>query len=108
LVSFLISGASSKERRFVQINFTYNPIDRQRFETYPLKAVSSAWEELKAGGGYVAALGENTDGKIEITKVYLGYFEAETSQNFLQPIFVFEGRDNFWGFVSAVAKEWVK
>lgn len=108
LLSFLISGSRVKEKRFVEINFVYHPVDRQRFETYPLKTVSTAWEELKGGLGYVAALGENTDGKIAITKIYLGYFEVETAQDFLQPIFVFEGRNNFFGYVPAVTKEWIK
>ncbi len=108
LVSFLISGVKGKEKRFIEVNFTYHPVDRQLFETYPLRTVLEAWEELKGEGGYVANLGENTDGKITITKIYLGFFEAETPQDFLQPIFVFEGRNDFFGYIQAVAKEWLR
>jgi len=108
LISFLFSGARERGKQIVEINYTYFPIERETFATYPLKAVQAAWQELQGGEGYIANLGENSDGKITIRKVYLAYFESAAEQNFLQPIFVFEGDRHFFGYVAAVSPEWTE
>ena len=46
--------------------------------------------------------------EIIIRKIYLAYFEPATLTNYLQPVFVFEGDDNFVAYVSAVTDKYVK
>jgi hypothetical protein len=52
-------------------------------------------------------LGDNQEGQITIRNIFLAYFESEEPQNYLQPIFVFEGDKNFTAYVSAVDPEWI-
>lgn len=107
-VSFLFSGSREINKRIVEVNYRYFPIDRESFATYPLKAIDLAWQELQRGQGLVANLGDNEEGKITIRRVSLAYFEADESQLFLQPIFVFEGDRQFFGYVPAIDSKWLE
>lgn len=108
LVSCLFSGSRKREKRIVEVKYTYFPIDQETFATYPLKPSNTAWQELQGGEGLIANLGENQDGKITVRQVYLAYYDSGEKQNFLQPIFVFEGDRNFFGYVSAVSPKWTE
>jgi len=102
LITFLITNSTDPNKKMVEANYTYNQIERETFSTYPLKSSAQAWQELQAGQGYIANLGNNQEGEITIRRIYLAYFESEQPQKFLQPIFVFEGDNSFYAYVSAV------
>ncbi len=108
LVSFLFSGIRTLGRRMAEINYSYYPLEREVFATYPLKSTQTAWQELQGGKGYIANFGQNENGNIVIRKVSLAYYDADQPQNFLQPIYVFEGDNNFIGFVPAVNSQWTE
>ena len=74
--------------------------------TYPLISANEALEKLKKGEGYVAS-NDGNDLSISIKKVYLAYFVEGKEQDYLMPVIVFEGKDNFFAYVSAVKDEWV-
>jgi len=102
LVNLLLSCSPDSRKKIVEVNYTYNQIERQTFSAYPLKSSAQAWQELQAGQGYIANLGRNESKKIAIRRIYLAYFEPPTPQKFLQPIFVFEGDNDFYAYVAAV------
>ena len=106
LVSFLISGAKEKKKKVVRLEYTFWPVDLENSATYPLKSGEEAFEELKAGGGVVVS-GEEQNEAI-IRNVYLAYLETKEYQNFLQPVFVFEGDREFVAYVPAVKEEWTE
>lgn len=106
-ISLLFSG-SRNEKRIIEVNYNYFPVEKNTFATYPLKDTPQSWNELKNGQGYIANLGENSDGKIVIRKAYLAYYDAQSYQPYLQPIFVFEGDKSFVAYVSAISPEWVQ
>ncbi|GMR19174.1 MAG: hypothetical protein BMS9Abin34_302 [Patescibacteria group bacterium] len=99
----------------ISYNAQGTKIDRTKIETYPLKNVSQAWEEVKGGKGatFIGVAGKiNT---VTITDVSLAYFDDLTRQNYLQPIFVFSGiaqnsngEGEFTAYASAVSDEWVE
>jgi hypothetical protein len=108
LVSFLFSGSREVGKRILEVNYTHYPLEKNTLATYPLKTSTQAWSELQSGGGYIANLGQNEKGEITIRRVYLAYFDTETPQSFLQPIFVFEGDQEFFAYVAAVSPEWTQ
>jgi hypothetical protein len=108
LVTFLISGNREKGKRLAEVRYQYFPIDRETFGTYPLKPPNTAWQELQAGEGYVAHLGSNQGSTVTIRRVYLAFYDSEESQKFLQPIYVFEGDNDFMAYVSAVHSDWTE
>jgi hypothetical protein len=97
-VNIIFSGLTGG-RRVVLANYQYSQVIDGDFGTYPLKSVTTAWQELVAGKGYIA---KKTGYKITVRRVSLAYFESQTSQKFLQPVFVFEGDGGFIAYVSAV------
>ena len=106
LIYFLFSGSREPSRRLLEVSYKFWEIELEQQATYPLKTSSQAWEELKKGEGFIAHLSEGQT-KIVIRKIYLAYFYPEEHQNFLQPIFVFEGDPNFIAYVAAVSPAWV-
>ena len=100
LVAIFYVGVGSNN--FPKVKFTAWDYDFEKGETYPLRPLSTAWQEVKNGQGYVThlqyqgsdsleTLNSLTVSNIEVRKVYLAYFDDENIQNFLQPIYVFEG-----------------
>ena len=93
----------------VAANFFYQKpfIEQTPLATYPIKTANEALEELQNGKGYIAAFhGENTS--IQIKKVFLAYYLGNAIQKYLMPIFVFEGNNGFFAYVSAVKNDWVE
>lgn len=107
LISFLFSGNRERGKRIMEIYYYYFPIDFNTFATYPLKPINDAWQELQGGKGYLANLGQN-ENQVTIRKIYLAYYDSQEPQHFLQPIYVFEGDQNFFSYVPAIAVDWLE
>lgn len=105
LIYFIFSGNRQAGKRVLEASYKFWEIESEQRATYPLKTAAQAWEELKGGGGFLAQVNPNVE-KVVVRKIYLAYFYPEEYQNFLQPIFVFEGDQNFLGFVPAVSPAW--
>ena len=91
----------------IQFAYTYWPIDYQTSATYALKTTQQAWNELQSGGGYIARYPTNSSVAM-VRSVSLAYYDSFDPQTYLQPIFVFEGDNEFLGYVPAVSSEWVE
>jgi len=108
-ISFIISQNNELGKKIINGHYIHYPINYDHWATYPLKSPNVAWEELKTGKAYVANLGNNSKQKpIIIRKIYLAYFDPDIAQNFLQPIFVFEGDNQFLAYLSAIDSIWLK
>lgn len=103
IVSALLSGSS--RQRFLKLTFSYFPVNYSLFATYPIKSPAEAWEELKAGGGFVASFPENLT-SIVVRRVYLGFYDTYEPQTYLQPIYVFSGDNDFTAYVLAIVDSW--
>lgn len=98
-VNVIFSGQTDRLKRLVGANYNYSRIAAEGYETYVLKSAQQAWSELTGGGGYVPKpAGEN----VVVRNAYLAYFESNQPQEFLQPVFVFEGDGGFVGYVPAI------
>lgn len=93
------------ENQILSANFYHYDIDSTS-ATYPIKTGDEAFEELKSGKAYIASYyGEKNE--ILIKKVFLGYYMGLMIQDYLMPIFIFEGNDGFFAYVSLVKEEWI-
>ena len=104
-VWFIISGSGDKDNQMIAGEYHYLPVNEQQFATYPLKNPQEAWDELVAGGGYIASTGVNGAGEVRVRRAYLAYYDSPESSDFFQPIFVFEGDKGFTAYVPAVSSE---
>jgi len=66
-----------------------------------LRTIQQAWEELKAGKGYIAQI-DNGVSEVTVRKVELAYFDSFEPQKYMQPVYVFSGDNNFVGYIQAV------
>ena len=103
-ISLLITGGENQSQ-VVEAKFTYQKASEES-ETYPIKKASEALDDLKNGNGYIASSPVKTE-NISITNIYLAYYISEDKQNYLMPIIVFEGSDNFFAYISAIRDEWI-
>ena len=88
---FLVgSGSSEKQPKIVEGYFTHLIADRNAVSTYPLKPTFTAYEQLLKGEAYIINEGGFTE--IDISDLTLGYYLGSNTQEYLMPIFVFEGR----------------
>lgn len=106
-IVMILSGARDEKKRLVSLEYNYQLVDYENFATYPIISPEKAFEELKAGRGYVVSY-EGGKNKAVIREVILGYFDSERPQTYLQPIYIFLGDDSFIGYVQAVKEEWIK
>lgn len=107
LVSFLFSGSRETANRLVEIDFAYFPIEKEIFGTYPLISTKQAWENLKNQDYYLARLDDHQT-EVTIRKIYLAYYDLPERQNYLQPIYVFEGDHNFIAYLPALDPNWLE
>lgn len=106
-VSLIMALQREEKKQVVRVDYAYSPVELERFATYPLVGVQTAWTRLQNNQGYVASPAQDTS-NVVVRQVYLAYYDAEQAQNFLQPVYVFEGDNGFVGYVPAVADEWTQ
>jgi len=73
---------------------------------YPIKTGAIAWEELQAGKGIIVSAPKDKT-SIKIKKMFFSYFDPDIFQNYLQPVYVFLGENDFAGYVPAVTNEYL-
>jgi hypothetical protein len=73
---------------------------------YPLKTGTVAWDELKANKGSIISK-EGSSSSVVIKKMFLGYYDPDAYQDYLQPVYVFLGDNNFVGYVPAVSTSYL-
>lgn len=106
IVSVLLSGVSEpRQKQIIEVAYNYTEINYAVTGEYPIKTVETAWEELRGGRGYIAALEGD---KAVIRRIELGYFDSGSEQNYMMPIYVFTGDNGLVAYVSAVSNEMIK
>ncbi len=106
LVTLLITSQSIQGNQVVEAEYTHFESDRQEFAEYPLIPIESAWEKVKSGDYYLASFNGTPQDGVKIRKIYLGYFDPPNPTHFLQPIYIFEGDEDFVGYYPAIPPEW--
>ena len=103
----VVSGSRIEEKRIIWAEFKYFEPNYQASASYPIKNINQAWEELKTGHGFISRWQINNQRAV-IRKAYLAYYDASEYQDYLQPIFVFEGDEEFVAYVPALASDWLE
>lgn len=107
LISAVLALQREDSKQFVSLNYNYFPVDLERSAVYPLIGVAEAWQRLQKGGGFIAGVKPNTT-NVTIRDITLQYYDSDTPQQFMQPVYVFTGDPDFVGYVSAVADQWLE
>ncbi len=105
----LFTPADKPNKRILRLNYTFWPIAFDNFGTYPVRSSEMAWQDLVDGYAFVVNLGNNNiENEIKIRNIYLAYYDSEDQQSYLQPIYVFEGNNDFVAYLPAIASDWLE
>lgn len=104
----LYTDTPSLPSGMLELSYMFWPIAWDDASTYPLRTSAQAWQELTEGYGTVVRLGKNTPKDVIVRKIFLAYFDTPEPQDFLQPIFVFEGDNGFIAYLPAIVKDWLE
>lgn len=94
----IVTGAGRGS--ILELTYHHQNIEYWQMHTYPLRSVQTAWKLLQSNEAFVAVKG-NSDTAV-VRKVSLGYYDDSQEQEYMQPIYVFEGDGGFIGYVSAI------
>lgn len=107
--NYALYTQSNQFGNIIELNYSFHPIAFDDYATYPLRNSVTAWKNLVDGYAYVINMGTNQNDKtIVIRNIYLAYYDSEESVRFLQPIFVFEGDNDFIAYLPAITPEWLE
>ncbi|HEV2339447.1 MAG TPA: hypothetical protein VGT05_01630 [Patescibacteria group bacterium] len=104
LMNILIGGGSSLAQ-IVNAQFVHKTILSDN-ATYPIKTSQVAYQDLQNGNAYIASLDFGVT-SVTIRNVLLGYYIGDFNEQYLMPIIVFEGDNNFVAYVSAITDGWI-
>lgn len=107
LITAVLALQREDERQFVNLNYNYFPVDLDRSAVYPLIGVAEAWQRLQKGAGFIAGVKPNTT-NVTINDITLRYYDPDTAQQFMQPVYVFTGSPDFTAYVPAVSDAWTE
>jgi len=102
-VMFLIGENKTK---VIKAQVQYFDRSEDQVGLYPLRSAQQAWEDLKKGQGAVVS-SQAKLGEIKIQKVFLAYYDPAVYQEYVQPVYVFLGNNEFVAYVSAVSEEYI-
>lgn len=77
----------------------------EQIGVYPLRSGDQAYKDLIKGKGFIISQPQTAN--ITIRKMFLGYFDPDVYQEYLQPVYVFLGDGDFVGYVPAVSGEYL-
>lgn len=98
-------GAGGNQGQVVAANYSYQKVSEVS-STYPIKNTKEAFDDLKSGKGVITSYSGGSS-NILINNVFLAYYIGNQPQDFLMPIYVFAGNDDFYAYVEAVTDEWI-
>lgn len=102
----LLVGSAGRGSQTIEGKLVHQTITDES-STYPIKSAEQAFNDLKNNNAFIVS-SNSKSGVITINNVNLAYFIGEETQEYLLPVVVFEGSDNFKAYVSAVLSDWIK
>lgn len=105
-MNMFFASSDTSNPQIVLANFTHKKID-SRSETYPIKTPQEAYKDLQNDKGYIASIANGLQ-QVTIRNITLGYFVSDADQEYLMPVFVFQGDNNFLAYVSAIKDNWLE
>lgn len=104
--NYVIIAFSQFGFRIIKAQIDFFEKSNEQVGVYPIKTGNAAWEDLKKGKSIVVS-GPASAKTVNIKKMFLGYFDPDVYQTYLQPVYVFLGDNNFVGYVPAITNEYL-
>lgn len=104
--NYVIMLFNEKGFKVVKSQISFYEKSETQVGLYPVKTADTAWKDLQDGKGKVvsARLGENN---ITVKNMKIYYFDPDTYQPYLQPVYVFYDDKDFVAYVPAVSSDFL-
>ncbi|NTU72902.1 hypothetical protein HGB07_01875 [Candidatus Roizmanbacteria bacterium] len=99
--NYVVLAYNSSGYKVVRAQIKHYDRSAEQVGVYPLKSGDTAWEELVSGTAFVVSKPATTT-NIVIKKMFLGYLDVDTYTDYIQPVYIFLGSDNFVAYVPAI------
>ncbi len=94
------------DARIIKAQVKFFEKSDQQVGYYPVKTGDQAYQELKESKGVVISNPQQKK-KIIIKTMKLGYLDPDFYQNYLQPVYIFIGEDDFVAYVTAITDDYI-
>jgi len=105
--NYVVMVFTSSGYKVIKAQIKHFPLDIQNVGVYPIKTTDQAYSELQQGNGVIVSAGKNGSA-IAIEKMFLGYYDPDIYQPYMQPLFVFLGKNGFVSYVPAIIDEYTQ
>lgn len=105
--NYVVLTYANKKAEIIKAQIKYFEKDDAHFGTYPLKSADAAYAQLTDGKGIIVSAGNNSS-TVTINQMFLGYYDPDVYQEYLQPVYIFLGENGFAAYVPAVDEEYVE
>lgn len=105
--NFVILTFKDGQDKILEAQIKYFEKEDQQVGIYPLKSGEEAWQDLKNNRGFIISA-DNNKSPIIIKKMFLGYFDPDIDQDYLQPVYVFLGDQGFIAYIPAIKNEYIE
>lgn len=78
----------------------------EQIGVYPVRNGDEAYADLQKGEGIVVSNPQDLD-TVVVKTMFMAYYDPDVYQDYLQPVYVFVGEDNFVAYVPAIAKQYM-
>lgn len=104
--NYLVLLFDSQGTKVVRGRVSFYERSTEQVGVYPIKTGDEAWEDFTKGNGYIVSGSEGLS-QINIKKMFMGYYDPDQKQDYMQPVYVFLGENNFVGYVPAITNEFL-
>lgn len=106
--NYVVLLYNAKDFKILRAQVKFFEKSTEQVGIYPLRSGDEAWKQLQDGKGkIVVSPGTVPNNTIKIKQMFLGYYDPDIYQDYLEPVFVFLGEGNFAAYVPAVSKDWL-
>lgn len=105
--NYIVALFQNEKYKILKAQVKFFEKEEQKVGIYPLKTGEQAWQELKEKRGVIVSAGRNNN-QITIKKMFLGYYDPDVYQEYLQPVYVFLGDNGFVAYTPAIKEEYVE
>lgn len=105
--NYVVMVFKGNESRVIKSQISFFEKDDMSFGIYPIKTGDQAWADLQAKKAFITSPGGNKY-PITIRQMFLAYYDPDVYQEYLQPVYVFLGDNNFAAYVPAVSDEYIQ
>lgn len=99
---YIIVTPDDKRPEIAKGTFNHSIVDLKQSSTYPIKSANDAYRELQNGANSLVIKADKNATSFDVTDVSLGYYIGREGQQYLLPVFIFQG-NGFVAFVQAVS-----